>query len=205
MKKHDNLLNKKKEKHSNDSSISKVKAFHKQSDNFNTTKSNSNNSFEKTSEGEIFDNAKGQKNQSFCINQQSNINNNIDILDLDNKKNQNITKSFDFGNKEDIKIFDEKHINYNINDNFNKNPFLKDYSHCFQSKNLFNDEFEISKEKENYFKYIDDLSFSKEGYNNFSLDNDLNLELNSKEFNDNFFSSNIKLNFESTFLKDIIN
>jgi len=70
---------------------------------------------------------------------------------------------------------------------------------------LFNEEFDISKEKENYFNNIDDLSFSKEGYNNFSLDNDLNLELNSKEFNDNFFSSDIKLNFESTFLKDIIN
>ena len=70
---------------------------------------------------------------------------------------------------------------------------------------MFNEEFDISKEKENYFNNIDDLSFSKEGYNNFSLDNDLNLELNSKEFNDNFFSSDIKLNFESTFLKDIIN
>ena len=206
LKKHDNLLNKKKEKNSNDSYISKAKTIRKQSDNFTTTKSNTNNSFEKISEDEIFDNAKGQKNQSFCINQQCNINNNnINILDLDNKKNQNTTKSFDFGNKEDIKIFDEKHINCNINTNFNNNPFLKDYSHCFQSKNLFNEEFDISKEKENYFNNIDDLSFSKEGYNNFSLDNDLNLELNSKEFNDNFFSSDIKFNFENTFLKDIIN
>ena len=207
LKKHDNLsAKKKKEKNKNDFCRYKFKRIHKNSDNFNTTKSNSNNSIEKISEDEIFDNSNiGQKNQSFCINLQSNINNKIQNIQ---NQNQNTTKSIDLCNKEDIKIF--ANINCNINTNDNINPFLIEYSHCFQGKNLFNEESEISniireKEKERYFDNINDLSISNEGYINYSLDNDISCKLNLKEFSNNLYPNDIKFNLETTLLKDILN
>jgi len=202
-KKHDNLSAiKNKEKNKNDFCKYKFKRISKNSDNFNTTKSNSNNSIEKISEDEIFDNNIGQKNQSFCIDLQTNINNIQNIQDLNN------TKSIDLGNKEDIKMFDN--INCNINTNDNKNPFLLKYSHCFKGNNLLDEESEISniikeKEKERYFDNINDLNISNEESINFSLDNDINCKLNSKEFNNSFYPNEIKFNFETTFLKDILN
>lgn len=210
IKKHDNLLaNKIKEKNKNYCCRYKFKRIHKNSDNFNTTKSNSNNSIEKISEEDIFVNNIGQKNQAFCTDLESNVNNIQKIQDLNIIKNQNTTKSFDLCNKEDIKIFDN--INCNINANNNKNPFLLEYSHCFKGNNLLNVESEISniikeKEKERYFDNINDLSMSNEEYINFSLDNDINCKLNSKEeFSNTFYPNDIKFNFETTFLKDILN
>ena len=198
LKKHDNLSAiKNKEKNKNDFCKYKFKRIHKSSDNFNTTKSNSNNSIEKISEDEIFDNNIGQKNQSFCINLQSNIQN---VQDLNNIKNQNTTRSFDLSNKEDIKIFDN--INCNIKTNDNIDPFLLEYSHCFKGKNLLNEESEI---KERYFDNINDLSISNEEYINFSSDNNINFKIKSKEISNNLYLNDIKFNFETSFLKNILN
>ena len=120
---------------------------------------------------------------------------------MNNIKNQNTTRSFDLNNKEDIKIFDN--INCNIKTNDNIDPFLLKYSHCFKGKNLLNEESEI---KERYFDNINDLSISNEEYINFSLDNDINCKLNSKEeFSNTFYPNEIKFNFETTFLKNILN
>ena len=120
--------------------------------------------------------------------------------DLNNIKNQNTTRSFDLNNKEDIKIFDN--INCNIKTNDNIDPFLLEYSHCFKGKNLLNEESEI---KERYFDNINDLSISNEEYINFNSDNNINLKINSKEFNNNLYLNDIKFNFETSFLKNILN
>ena len=122
------------------------------------------------------------------------------VQDLNNIKNQNTTRSFDLNNKEDIKIFDN--INCNIKTNDNIDPFLLEYSHCFKGKNLLNEESEI---KERYFDNINDLSISNEEYINFNSDNNINLKNNSKEFSNNLYLNDIKFNFETSFLKNILN
>ena len=201
MKKHDNLINKKSMKcknaliidmknsnlntNTNNKNVYRIKKIYKISDNSNTTKSNSNNSFEKNSEDENLVNFLGQNTQSSKINQQYNIN---------NKE----SKSFDLsGINKGLKIFDED----------NKNSLFNfDYVPYCHNDNILNEESEISSilgEKEKY--NIDDLSIANGEFNNFSSGNDLNLKLISSEFNNNFYSSEFKFNFENAFLKENLN
>jgi uncharacterized Zn-finger protein len=166
MKKHDNLINKKSMKNSEKNAliidkqnsknkcVYKIKKIYKISDNSNTTKSNSNNSFEKISEDENLDNKRKKI--------------------YDNIEN----KSFDLSSisiKEGSKIFDEDNKNTLFN--------LDCVPYC-QNKNILNEESEISSilgEKEKY--NIDDLSIANGEFNNFSSGNGFYLKLISNEFN----------------------
>ena len=229
MKKHKEILNKNNKENNNKNMTNNIpvmdtninsfcldknnKDTRKSSDINNSTQSNTNNSFEKLLEEDKNDNLFGIKDSTIFKLLNINNNNSLDF-NVNNMKNPIIiNEPSDFLKDSFFKNMDEPSINHELNLKKNEGifsftntePLNKNNYQIKKEEELYN----IKEEKEitNEINYLNsnDLSFFNDDSENLSINEALNQKLNLKEFNNNLFSCDFNLNFETKLLKQNFN